>query len=189
LLEDCLTNELLDLRSKAAQAIGPLFEKYIVLESTETCDIINMYMNKLLSNNMMERIGYSLVLGSLPPSFIHKNIQQILKSLIGCTQITRLTIKWAESRRDAVIAITKIWSKLIKTPCMLYISNYYIIFLTLIFKFFILGYVEKCVEHSNIILCCLINCALEYTMDHRGDVGVWVREAAINGLEVCITIK
>lgn len=44
----------------------------------------------------------------------------------------------------------------------------------------------KCVEHSNLILYCLIDCALEYTMDHRGDVGVWVREAAINGLEVCI---
>lgn len=43
-------------------------------------------------------------------------------------------------------------------------------------------------KYSNQILSCLIDCALEYTMDHRGDVGVWVREAAINGLEVCVLL-
>lgn len=50
---------------------------------------------------------------------------------------------------------------------------------------------NNCVEYSNILLRCLLDCVLEYTMDHRGDVGVWVREAAINSLEVCIlyTIK
>lgn len=36
------------------------------------------------------------------------------------------------------------------------------------------------------MLLCLLDCALEYTMDHRGDVGVWVREAAITSLEVCV---
>jgi len=46
--------------------------------------------------------------------------------------------------------------------------------------------VDNCIEHSNAVLCCLLDCALEYTMDHRGDVGVWVREAAINSLEVLI---
>jgi len=46
--------------------------------------------------------------------------------------------------------------------------------------------VNNCIEHSNAVLRCLLDCALEYTMDHRGDVGVWVREAAINSLEVLI---
>lgn len=45
---------------------------------------------------------------------------------------------------------------------------------------------NNCIEYSKILLCCLLNCALEYTMDHRGDIGIWVREAAINSLEVCI---
>lgn len=136
LLEECLSNELLDLRNKAAQAIGPLFEKYIPLETPETCTIISTYTHKLLSNHMMERIGYSLALGSLPPSFMHSYIQQILKSLLGCTKITRPTIKWAESRRDAVIAITKIWTKLISIPCILYILNYNIHFFFLIIQYF-----------------------------------------------------
>lgn len=164
LLEDCLSNEMLDLRNKAAQAICPLFEKYYTTDSSDTGTIINTYVQKLSSNHMMERIGYSLALGSLPSSFMNKYILLILKGLIDCTKITRLTIKWAESRKDAVIAITKIWSKLIYIP----------------------SYVDNCIKHSNEILRCLLDCALEYTMDHRGDVGVWVREAAINSLEVVV---
>jgi len=118
LLEDCLSNEMLDLRNKAAQAICPLFEKYYIPDSSDTGIIINTYVQKLSSNHMMERIGFSLALGSLPSSFLNAYIVLILKGLIDCTKITRLTIKWAESRKDAVIAITKIWTKLISTPCM-----------------------------------------------------------------------
>lgn len=119
LLEDCLSNEMLDLRNKAAQAICPLFEKYYTPDSSDTSTIINTYVQKLSSNHMMERIGFSLALGSLPSSFMNTYIVLILKGLIDCTKITRLTIKWAESRKDAVIAITKIWTKLISSPCML----------------------------------------------------------------------
>lgn len=121
LLEDCLSNELLDLRSKAAQAMGPLFEKYFIPQSPDTDIVINTYVQKLSSNHMLERSGYSLALGSLPPSFLNEYIQLILMGLIDCTKITRMTIKWAESRRDAVVAMTKIWTKLVHSPCMLYI--------------------------------------------------------------------
>ncbi|XP_050437546.1 tubulin-specific chaperone D isoform X2 [Adelges cooleyi] len=165
LLEDCISNEMLDLRNKAVQAIGPLFSNYYDPTSPETDSIINTYVNKLSSNHMMERIGYSLALGSLPSSILNKHILLILNGLIDCAKITRPTIKWAESRRDAVMAITKIWTELSSTPC----------------------YVDNCVEHSNLILHCLLSCALEYTMDHRGDIGVWVREAAINSLEVIVS--
>lgn len=118
LLEDCLSNELLDLRNKSAQAIGPLFEKYYIPESSETDVVVNTYAQKLSSNHMIERIGYSLALSSLPASFLNNHIELILTSLIDCTKITRSTIKWAESRRDAVISMTKVWTKLISTPCM-----------------------------------------------------------------------
>lgn len=119
MLEDCLSNELLDLRNKAAQAFGPLFEYYYTPKSSDIDSIINMYVQKLASNHMMERIGYSLAIQSLPSSFINEFIYLILTGLIDCTKITRSTIKWAESRRDAVIAIKTIWTKLISTSCML----------------------------------------------------------------------
>lgn len=122
LLEDCLSNELLELRNKAAQAISPLFEKYYVPESLDSETIINIYVRKLSSNHMMERIGYSLALGSLPPPFLNNYILLILTGLIDCTKISRATIRWAESRRDSIIAITKIWTKLVSTPSML---NFY----------------------------------------------------------------
>lgn len=119
-MEDCLSNELLDLRNKAAQAIEPLFEKYYIPKSPDTDIIINTYVKKLSSTHMMERIGYALALGSLPSSFMNSYIKLILTNLIGCTKLTRLTTKWAESRRDAVIAMTKVWTKLISIPCMLF---------------------------------------------------------------------
>jgi len=61
---------------------------------------------------------------------------------------------------------------------------YSIYFSKLFIVIYTLGYVDNCIQHSNTVLHCLLNCALEYTMDHRGDIGVWVREAAINSLEV-----
>lgn len=114
-----MSNELLELRNKAAQAIGPLFDEYYVTESLDTETIVKTYVQKLSSNHMMERIGYSLALGALPSSVLNNYILLILTGLINCTKISRLTIKWAESRRDAIIAITKIWTKLISTSCML----------------------------------------------------------------------
>lgn len=44
---------------------------------------------------------------------------------------------------------------------------------------------DNCIGLATKVLYCLLDCALEYTLDHRGDVGVWVREAAVNSLEVC----
>lgn len=72
-----------------------------------------------------------------------------------------------------------------KALISLFFSNYLIIFIFLICVPFT-GYINNCIEHSNTMLLCLLDCALEYTMDHRGDVGVWVREAAITSLEVCV---
>lgn len=127
-MEDCLTNELLDLRNKAAQAIGPLFEKYYIPESPDTDIIVNTYVQKLSSNHMIERIGYCLALSSLPASFLNNHIELILMGLIDSTKITRPTIKWAESRRDAIIAMTKVWTKLISTPSMLLFKFIFIFF-------------------------------------------------------------
>lgn len=135
MLEDCLSNELVDLRNKAAQAIGPLFERYYMPEFPDTDVIVNTYVQKLSSNHMIERIGYSLALSSLPSSFLNNHIELILMGLIDCTKITRSTIKCAESRRDAVIAITKIWTKLISTSCTL-LFKFIFIFIILFFILF-----------------------------------------------------
>lgn len=149
LLEECLSNELLDLRNKAAQAIGPLFDKYYAPKSPDSNTIINTYVQKLSSNHMLERIGYSLALGSLPPSFLNEFFQSIIMGLIDCTRITRMTTKWAESRRDAVVAMTKIWTKLVYSQCMLFFCFYILI------MWFVLNFI------SQITLCCsssIFNC-------------------------------
>lgn len=36
---------------------------------------------------------------------------------------------------------------------------------------------------------CYLLALKEYTIDSRGDIGAWVREAAMTGLHVCILLK
>lgn len=73
-----------------------------------------------------------------------------------------LTAIWAESRRDSVKAISKVVAT---------------------FGFEDAG----CLEVLDDVFVCLLRALLEYTVDDRGDIGAWVREAAMNGeFHVCI---
>lgn len=81
--------------------------------------------------------------------------QLIIQSLIDCSKVTEGTQKWAESRRDAVIGLTEV--------CLTQ---------------GIVGGVEK---HVGQIVEALLECLAEYTIDMRGDIGAWVREASMTG--------
>lgn len=37
-------------------------------------------------------------------------------------------------------------------------------------------------KYFNKVVDCLIKALNEYTLDNRGDIGAWVREAAMNGI-------
>ena len=76
-------------------------------------------------------------------------------------RITEGTEKWAEGRRDALKALTSVGTKLDK-----YISN-------------------ELIHH---IYDCFMISLEDYTVDRRGDVGAWVREAALTGIEL-FTLK
>jgi hypothetical protein len=44
-------------------------------------------------------------------------------------------------------------------------------------------------EYLQDIYGCLLEGLTEYTMDSRGDVGSWVREAAVTGLKVWASVS
>lgn len=69
--------------------------------------------------------------------------------------MTDSTQKWAEARRDAVIGLTEVC----QTQG-------------------ILGSIDK---YIGDIVSALLDCLSEYTIDMRGDVGAWVREASMSG--------
>ena len=77
------------------------------------------------------------------------------------SRITEGTEKWAEARRDALKALTSVGTKL-----------------------------EHCLSAELIhhIYDCFMISLEDYTLDRRGDVGAWVREAALTGIET-LTLK
>lgn len=53
-------------------------------------------------------MGHCLALGNLPKFTLQPNLDFVIKALIESTEITANTLKWAESRRDAVKALTSV---------------------------------------------------------------------------------
>lgn len=53
------------------------------------------------------RMGYALALGALPKFMISEKLKTILGRLITCSKISQNDQLMAESRRDAVKAITR----------------------------------------------------------------------------------
>lgn len=82
-------------------------------------------------------------------------MQLVIQSLIDCTKVTESTSKWAEARRDAVIGLTEVC----QTLCLgSGLDNF-----------------------VPDIRAALLECLSEYTVDMRGDIGAWVREASMTG--------
>lgn len=50
-------------------------------------------------------MGHALALGSLPRFVLAANLNKILDALIESSQVSQLTAKWAESRRDSLKAL------------------------------------------------------------------------------------
>lgn len=123
------------------------------------------------------RMGYVSAIGALPAFMLTPNLKQVMSTLIICalTPIDRKTLlnndeladmidsaaetNWSEARRDSVKALSNVLETL--------------------------GFEQN--EWLHIIgLDKVVNCFLialqEYTIDNRGDIGAWVREAAMVAL-------
>ena len=110
----------------------------------------------MFRGNEQHRKGFSLALGSLDTALLQGRHDEVIENLIQCTRFSEGTEKWAESRRDAVKALTNVGTKL---------SD------------------QLSTELIHHIYDCLMISLEDYTLDRRGDVGAWVREAALAGLE------
>ncbi|GBP53509.1 Tubulin-specific chaperone D [Eumeta japonica] len=168
LIEECLSHEVQAIREKAIIALPLILNEYFkkddlkygALSAKEKrLLLIDKYCEQLSNtgvNGLVLRMGYARAVGCLPRFLLVENCQIIIQSLIECTKVTEITFKWAESRRDAVIGLTELSQTL-----------------------GILGGIEKYVRE---IMDALLTCLNEYTVDMRGDIGAWVREASVMGL-------
>ncbi|XP_075230882.1 tubulin folding cofactor D [Lycorma delicatula] len=169
LIDDCLCHEISNLRTKAAASLTAFCTQYYqtdgAVNTLKQNQLINTYTKQLSANNHTVRMGFAMALGSLPNFMIKGCVKKIITSLIKCTKITDISSKWAESRRDAVRAITTICNIVgLELP----------------------DEDNSCRQHVDLIMECFLEGLSDYTQDSRGDVGSWVREASMTGLQVLI---
>lgn len=101
------------IRNCAITALPALLSEYYRGASVEDLKkqemIVRNYIKELASTNFqVNRMGHALAVGCLPAFMLKPHLADIIKGLIEATAITALTLKWAESRRDAIKALTSI---------------------------------------------------------------------------------
>ncbi|KAB0368052.1 hypothetical protein FD755_021376, partial [Muntiacus reevesi] len=156
------------IKEAAVSALAALCSEYHTREPGEAEaaaqeELVKLYLSELQSPEEMTRCGCALALGALPAFFLKGRLGQVLAGLRAVTHISPKDVSFAEARRDALKAISRICQTVgVRAE----------------------GPPDEAVCRENVaqIYCTLLDCLKDYTTDSRGDVGAWVREAAMTSL-------
>ncbi|XP_072601395.1 tubulin-specific chaperone D isoform X2 [Vulpes vulpes] len=156
------------VKEAAVSALAALCREYYVLDGGQADparqeELLRQYLADLQSPEEMARCGFSLALGALPRVLLQGRLQQVLAGLGAVTAICPKDVSFAESRRDALKAISRVCQTVgVRAG----------------------GAPDEvvCEENVSQIYRTLLGCLRDYTTDSRGDVGAWVREAAMTSL-------
>ncbi|NXS59961.1 TBCD protein, partial [Brachypteracias leptosomus] len=156
------------IKEAAVSALAVLCEEYYTNEKGEADpalqdELVTQYISELQNTEEMIRCGFSRALGALPRFLLKGRLQQVLEGLRKVTLISPADVSFAESRRDALLAIAKVCQTVgVKGE----------------------GSQEEYVCKDNVtqIYTTLLSGMSDYTTDSRGDVGAWVRQAAMTSL-------
>ncbi|XP_045480328.1 tubulin-specific chaperone D [Harmonia axyridis] len=166
LINECIPYNVVTIRSMAIKALPILLEEYFSGPSNVVKQekLVEDYLRQLSGTSVQEsRMGHSLALGYLPKFMLKDNLESIVQALIEATMITPPTLKWAEARRDCVRALCNValslGDDLEKELPEKFVDN--------VFNTFLEG-------------------LKDYTQDKRGDIGAWMREASMAGLQSLI---
>lgn len=167
LIDSCIVSKVTRIRELAVVALSSLCQSYYH-EEADKAGILNNYLKG--SNNDLEehiRSGYVLAIGALPNFLVLPSIDQVIEQLIYLSLVPKesevkaaglnpIILNWSESRRDSVKAIGNIVASI--------------------------GFEKLSDENLKKIFVCLLKALDEYTIDNRGDIGAWVREASMSVL-------
>ncbi|XP_057570643.1 tubulin-specific chaperone D isoform X2 [Hippopotamus amphibius kiboko] len=156
------------IKEAAVSALAALCSAYHAREPGEADpaaqeELVKQYLAELQSPEEMTRCGCALALGALPAFILKGRLRQVLAGLRAVTHISPEDVSFAESRRDALKAIARICQTVgVRAG----------------------GTPDEAVCRENVsqIYCTMLDCLNDYTTDSRGDVGAWVREAAMTSL-------
>ncbi|ORX81575.1 ARM repeat-containing protein [Basidiobolus meristosporus CBS 931.73] len=139
--------------------IYPLFLSIFFSESLTP--LLTMIAKIEPAANALGRRGYSLALGSFDYIAMKENIEDVCEALVNMTQIQENpALNDTEARRNAMLALTNIVNGLqlnLKEVISL--------------------------EWFNNIVSAFLSGLEDYSVDSRGDIGSWVREASMKGLK------
>ncbi|XP_041861103.1 tubulin-specific chaperone D [Melanotaenia boesemani] len=125
--------------------------------------LVSQYIEGLKNQQMLTRSGSALALGSLPRAMIKGKLKQIFEGLQQMCVVSQKEGNFTEARRDAVKSIAQVC---VKAGVCTNGSPDSVI----------------CSENISEVYGVLLSGLNDYTTDSRGDVGAWVREAAMTSL-------
>ncbi|BFZ03564.1 hypothetical protein BsWGS_06603 [Bradybaena similaris] len=167
-IDECLTHIETEIQAAAVSAIPPFFSEYYtqpdgsaIKENQDS--ILSTYLHELKSSNQATRQGHCLALGAFPKAMLEGNLSKVMSGLITVSTITERDEKMAEARRDALKALSSVCMTVNVDPN---------------------GDPESvvCKDNVTVIYGALLQAMKDYTLDSRGDIGAWVREAAMQAL-------
>uniref|UniRef100_A0A3Q2QNL7 Tubulin-specific chaperone D n=1 Tax=Fundulus heteroclitus TaxID=8078 RepID=A0A3Q2QNL7_FUNHE len=129
--------------------------------------LISQYLEGLNSSLLLTRCGSARALGCLPRFMIHNKLKQVFEGLEHMCAVSQKEGKFTEARRDAVASVAQVFTKAGVRPD---------------------GGPDSvlCSENIAEVMGFLLSSLNDYTSDSRGDVGAWVRKAAMTSLKELI---
>ncbi|XP_047156873.1 tubulin-folding cofactor D [Vigna umbellata] len=138
-----------------------------------TNDVTTKYLSMLPDPNVAVRRGSALALGVLPYKLLANQWRNVLLKLCGSCKIEENPEdRDAEARVNAVKGLTLVCETLIdgrEDTATSFVEDDFSLFILI----------------KNEVMTSLFKALDDYSVDNRGDVGSWVREAALDGLEKC----
>ncbi|MED6193962.1 hypothetical protein PIB30_024141 [Stylosanthes scabra] len=162
------------IQNAAVKALKHFIQAYLLASDNKgTSDVTAKYLNMLTDPNVAVRRGSALAIGILPYELLASQWRNVILKLCGCCAIEENPEdRDAEARVNAVKGLISVCETLTSgrqdaaTPV---IENDTSLFVLI----------------KNEVMMSLFKALDDYSVDNRGDVGSWVREAALDGLEKC----
>ncbi|KAG0472611.1 hypothetical protein HPP92_014468 [Vanilla planifolia] len=173
-LLDTLTDNLKhpnpQIQCAAVDALRHFVQAYLVsLNEKFSNEIISKYLDLLDDANVAARRGAAMALGILPYEFLCIRWRDIIGRLCkSCLLQDKPDDPDAETRVNAVRALISVCETLTRDPRNQNSEEDLIYFMI-----------------KNNVFRTLLDALDDYAVDNRGDVGSWVRDAAIDALERC----
>ncbi|XP_020891431.1 tubulin-folding cofactor D isoform X2 [Arabidopsis lyrata subsp. lyrata] len=161
------------IQNAAVNAVKQFVQSYLVCNDKIAVDLVSKHLTHLTDPNVAARRGFALALGALPCELLTAKWKDVVLKLCSACQIeANPEDRDAEARMNAVKGLISVCETLTQRSASDPENDDLSLFVLI----------------KTEVVDTLLKALDDYSVDNRGDVGSWVREAAIHGLEKCTYI-